>query len=115
MGDFQVKSIRKARKTHRCCECQGRIAPSQSYEHVAGVWDGHADRFRTCMHCVEAREWATTQKEWPWDGEYLYYFEALWESMAYLAPEIHPGDGRRFRAHRLRCEMQNRRRASVQH
>ncbi|BCD83641.1 hypothetical protein PSm6_00480 [Pseudomonas solani] len=115
MGDFQVKTIRKARKPHRCCECHGLIVPGQSYEHVAGVWDGGADRFKTCMHCVEAREWAIAQKEWSWDGEHLFCFEALGESLAGLAPEIYPGDGRRFRAYRLRCEMQNRRRTSVQH
>ncbi len=113
MSDFQVTSILKARKQHRCCECSGMILPGQQYERVSGVWEGNADAFKTCLPCMEARDWATKQPEWGGDGEHLFYFEMLSDDLSNLAPEIAPGDGRRFRVLRLQCQMAARRKAAA--
>jgi len=48
---------RKARKQHKCYECSGVILPGETYEYVFGVWDGRADNFKTCSHCVDLRTW----------------------------------------------------------
>lgn len=51
----QTCTIRKARKTHTCCECQHPIVPGELYEHTKGVWDGSAAEFKTCLCCAKAR------------------------------------------------------------
>ena len=53
---FYVKSIRTARKIHRCCECYSAIIIGQKYEHVSGKWE-EIDTFKTCMHCVNLRDY----------------------------------------------------------
>lgn len=113
MSDFQVTSTLKARKQHHCCECAGTILPGQQYQRVSGVWEGNAEAFKTCLPCVEARDWATKQPEWGGDGEHLFYFEMLSDDLSNLAPEIAPGDGRRFRVLRLQCQMAARRKAAA--
>ncbi|MBU0792041.1 MAG: hypothetical protein KKC55_16455 [Gammaproteobacteria bacterium] len=111
MSDFQTETTPTARKQHKCCECYGVIHPGQKYSLVAGCWDGDMDTFKTCMPCVDARNWATVQPEWGSDGEHLYCFGRLEEDMSYLAPEIRYGDGRRFHAYRLQVLMARRRNA----
>lgn len=68
--------------------------------------------FKTCMPCVEARTWATAQREWAGDGEHLYYFGRLEEDLSELAPEIITQDSLRFRACRLQHLMTRRRLAA---
>ncbi len=67
------------------------------------------DSFKTCLSCVDARDWATAQPEWDGDGECLFYFGMLEEDLANLAPEIITNDGRRFHAYRLQAHMAKRR------
>lgn len=60
--DYEMPSVYAvmqptARKSHRCSECHGEIAPGERYERVFGVWDGHHDVFRTCPRCLALREW----------------------------------------------------------
>jgi hypothetical protein len=45
-----------ARKSHRCCECGGEIAPGQPYEMVSGLWDERWGNFKTCTPCAEDRQ-----------------------------------------------------------
>lgn len=48
---------RKARKDHKCCECQRTILKGETYESVSGLWrESGFDTFKTCGHCVAARE-----------------------------------------------------------
>ena len=51
-----LTTLRKARKSHKCCECGGEIVRGQRYEYVSGVWDGDPDSHKTCLTCVEIRE-----------------------------------------------------------
>jgi len=112
MSDFQTETMPVARKQHQCCECYGPIQPGQHYQLISGCWDGDMDTFKTCSACTAARAWATKQPEWMGDGEHLYYFGQLEEDLSYTAPEISPGDGRRFKAYRLQLQITRRRTAA---
>lgn len=54
-----VQMIKHSRKQHRCYECRGSIEVGVSYERVFGLWDGETCEFKTCLLCLELREWAT--------------------------------------------------------
>ena len=54
---FSSIGIRKARKPHRCEECGNKIRPGDSYEYVAGMWEGCFSQFKTCEHCRDLRVW----------------------------------------------------------
>ena len=54
--EFCHDKIVKARKEHRCCECDEPIKPGQKYEYTAGLWDGYFCVYKTCMTCVRIRE-----------------------------------------------------------
>lgn len=112
MSDFQTATEPVARKRHACCECRGNIDPGQRYQLVAGCWESSMESFKTCLPCVQTRDWATAQPEWVGDGEHLYYFGMLEEDLANLAPELSLGDGRRFRAYRLQVQICRRRDAA---
>lgn len=51
-----TKTMRKARKLHKCCECHQEINPGETYEHVTGLWDGAWSSFKTCAICVRIRD-----------------------------------------------------------
>lgn len=50
----------KAKKAHRCCECNGVIQPGETYQRYWGVWDGEAATYRICSDCNEAAKWYTS-------------------------------------------------------
>ncbi|WP_054945003.1 hypothetical protein [Novosphingobium sp. KN65.2] len=52
---------RTARKQHRCCECAGWINPGDRYNYVSGIWDNQPDSHRTCVQCVQVRDWIVSQ------------------------------------------------------
>lgn len=54
-AEFFDETNPKARKQYRCEECGGFINPGESYEKVAGKWDGNFMTFRTCDFCAEVR------------------------------------------------------------
>ena len=47
---------RKARKEHKCNECRRIISPGETYEYIAGVWDGSFDTYKTCSDCLSVRD-----------------------------------------------------------
>jgi hypothetical protein len=49
--------FRKARKPHRCCECNRVIETGEEHHYAFGVCDGNSDTYRTCMHCRVACSW----------------------------------------------------------
>jgi hypothetical protein len=114
MSNFQTETTPTARKVHKCGECHGHIEPGQKYQLISGSWEGDMGSFKTCMPCLAARNWATAQPEWGSDGEHLYYFGLLEEDLSYLAPEINPGDGRRFKAYRLQVHISRNRLAAAE-
>lgn len=55
--EFYHAEIRRARKPHRCSECNGAIMVGERYEHVLGKWDGYVDTFNTCERCHDIYQW----------------------------------------------------------
>ena len=53
--DCSTEKIRRARKTHKCCECGRPINPKDRYHHIKGVWEGEIGDYKTCIHCVRVR------------------------------------------------------------
>ena len=51
------RTMPRARKRHKCCECRGGILPGEQYERVFGVWDGDWNTFITCARCIDIRTW----------------------------------------------------------
>lgn len=60
-ADGQVEVLqagyRKARKLHTCIECRRGVLPGESYHYEFGVLDGDRVTYKTCSHCMVAREW----------------------------------------------------------
>lgn len=54
---------RKARKEHRCCECNLVIPAGDTYQYISGIWDGSPDSYKTCMNCVYVRNVFTSLPE----------------------------------------------------
>lgn len=52
---------RKARKDHTCCECAETIPAGQKYTYSHGVWDGHGNSYKTCLHCAGVRSLILTK------------------------------------------------------
>lgn len=53
--EYARRVQRRARKTHRCCECRGQIDRGEKYTYVFGVWSGDAMTFKTCSDCNQLR------------------------------------------------------------
>ena len=65
-NDFYDDRYIKARKPHRCCECNGAIEPGDLYERVTLQYEERWSHYSTCMLCVEIRScfccsWCFTQ------------------------------------------------------
>jgi len=54
--EFMTMTNPKARKVHKCCECNGFIEKGDLYEYVAGLWDGDFCVFKTCKACAQIRK-----------------------------------------------------------
>lgn len=59
--DFEQPDIwrvvwRTARKQHQCCECQGTVAPGDTYERYTELRDGFWGTWITCEPCADLRE-----------------------------------------------------------
>ena len=46
----------RARKVHRCCECDGRIEVGETYHLVKGLWDGMWSTYKVCVDCDALRQ-----------------------------------------------------------
>ncbi len=53
---FYQEQPRRARRTHRCCECRRTIAAGEVYLNSFGIWDGTPAEYCTCAECHEVRE-----------------------------------------------------------
>ncbi len=47
----------RARKPHKCGECQRTIQPGETYEKTVGVFKGSFDTYVTCEQCCSVRNW----------------------------------------------------------
>lgn len=48
---------RRARKPYKCIECGRSIVIGETYHYEFGTLEGFAETYRTCSHCMVAREW----------------------------------------------------------
>ena len=58
-GDYVTllaETKRKARKQHRCNECQGAILPGQAYLDERYLFEGAVSTHKTCPCCLSVRE-----------------------------------------------------------
>jgi hypothetical protein len=72
-NEFYAASERKARKSHKCCECGHVIKPGEAYERAAGKSDGGMWAYNTCNLCVEIRTHFYCNGGW--------LFTQLWDEM----------------------------------
>lgn len=49
------RTVRKARKEHRCEECPRRIPRGEQYHHVSGIFDGDPFELKWCENCEAVR------------------------------------------------------------
>lgn len=54
--EFEKSTHHVAKKSHKCCECNRQINTGESYERVAGKWDGEFREFKTCEQCEDLRD-----------------------------------------------------------
>lgn len=54
---YNPQKVKAARKVHRCSECDRGIQLGEPYESTWGIWDGQAETYRTCQHCLNLREY----------------------------------------------------------
>lgn len=54
---YRVQNVKRARKEHRCDECNRTIAIGESYRYAFGVLDGDANHHHICAHCRVAADW----------------------------------------------------------
>lgn len=50
------QQTRKARKSHKCCECHQEISIGEKYDYVSGIWEDNPDSYKTCMSCLAVRD-----------------------------------------------------------
>lgn len=66
--DYHRAKMQLSRKVHKCNECRREIQTGEKYECVTAGYTGSApDTWRTCEHCIAARQWL----QWECDG-WLY-------------------------------------------
>lgn len=56
-AEFYNRATPVARKDHICEECRCTIRKGETYERVAGKWDGIVSMFLTCQRCIDLRTW----------------------------------------------------------
>jgi hypothetical protein len=69
---FQCRTVRTARKEHKCVECHQTIEKGQKYSHFSSKNDGRIWTSRTCLSCEDIREALYC------DG---YYFGRMWHDI----------------------------------
>lgn len=55
MAECYRGEVRKARKEHRCCSCDGMIHPGEAYHHHFGIWSDGPESFNVCQDCEDLR------------------------------------------------------------
>lgn len=75
-AEFYVETTVKARRKHKCYECNEVINAGERYQRVSGKWDGTIEVYRFCLPCWEITgefsesgrtfgiAWAVFRDEW---------------------------------------------------
>ena len=69
-GYPEIQEVRwpRAKKEHRCGECNRAIAKGENYQRCSGKFDGEFYDEKTCAQCAEIRS-ALSCEAWPVFGE----------------------------------------------
>lgn len=54
--EFCTSTFIRARKEHKCCECDITIQKGESYRAIKGKWDGSFYTYKQCLHCHQAMQ-----------------------------------------------------------
>lgn len=106
---------RTARRQHTCCECRAAIQPGTVYEYVSGVWGNRPDSFKTCMACIDARnfyEGDCDSAAFRDSDSGSFTFTQLEQDLIDFAGDHPPGNGLRFGAYRQVILIRQRREAA---
>jgi hypothetical protein len=55
--EFYSAAERRARKDHKCYDCNRVIHRGETYHHAAGKSDGYFCDYKICAHCIAAGAW----------------------------------------------------------
>ncbi len=81
--DFGRTLNRRARKAHRCYECNRTIRPGEDYQYFTGSYEGMMFDNKMCPHCQVAKQWLE-------DNCGGFVFQAIGEDLAEHAREYPP-------------------------
>ena len=116
MPSCSTRAYRTARRQHTCVECRTTIQPGDVYEYASGVWEGPPDSFKTCMACIDARNFyegdcdsASFRATWDIGA---YTFTQLEQDLLDFADDCRPGTGLKFGAYRHAIGIKRRRNAA---
>lgn len=80
-AEFSNTETPKARKPHKCGECERLIAVGEIYERTSGKFDGEIYTDKTCLECADIRDGFTCEAR-PMPGQ-------LWDEMRdYVFPYL---------------------------
>jgi len=80
-AEMYLEQIIKARKPHKCYECNEIIAVGEHYEYISGRWEDDWRCYRFCLTCSEIGKALTC------DGG--REFGTLWENLReYVFPDM---------------------------
>jgi len=54
-----TRTVKRARKSHKCTECGRQIQAGESYRVHTWIYDGQFDSSKSCAHCMVAEDWLT--------------------------------------------------------
>lgn len=70
--------VRRAKKAHRCQECNRQIDAGEHYRAMTGTTPNEKDGFfayKACMHCYKVTTWLGKLEVWPGLGDALSELE----------------------------------------
>jgi hypothetical protein len=85
---FYVQETRKARKQHRCYECNGPIFVGEQYSHIVAKWDS-VETVKTCPPCFNVYQWTKNNVPCicPMHGDLMDSCQEAIGEAIYRAPE----------------------------
>lgn len=113
MPSCSTRAYRTARRQHTCVECRTTIQPGDVYEYASGVWEGRPESFKTCMPCLDSRNYYEGDCDSAsFREEGAYTFGQLEQDLIDFAGECQSGTGVKFGAYRHAIGIKRRRNAA---
>ena len=74
-GDFSSSIVRKARKPHKCGECDRYILVGEQYEYATGKHYGEFYDAKTCTDCLSLRN--AFFCSWLYGNVFLFFWNSI--------------------------------------